>query len=239
MEIIPGKRKNSYLYVYEGYTYNMDNRYSYIYRCAKRRTIECKGVLFKERENFILENSHNHPSEPHIGDILNLKKEMIQMCKETTTTNKEIFDIVSRKNPKAAAHISYNAMRNVLSKEKFKMRPPLPSSVCDLGNLLQNYESVKVIYKGCAISEDNKYSYIFTSDKLLKILEESSEIFIDGTFSVSINYYYFIFVIKIYNFIEISVDNCNCCYSFINVISGCTKSTKFCTVILCSCTIHG
>lgn len=195
MEIIPGKRKNSYLYVYEGYTYNIDNRYPYIYRCAQRRIAACKGVLIKESENFILESSHNHPSEPYVCDILNLKSEMIRMCKETTATNKEIFDTVSRKNPKAAAYISYNAMRNTLSKEKLKMRPPLPSSVCDLGNLLQNYESVKFIYKSCVISEDNKYSYIFTSDKLLKILENSSEIFIDGTFSVSINCFHYLLLI--------------------------------------------
>lgn len=41
------------------------------------------------------------------------------------------------------------------------------------------------------MSEDNKYSYIFTSDKLLKILEKGSEIFVDGTFSVSITRFYF------------------------------------------------
>ena len=28
-------------------------------------------------------------------------------------------------------------MRNILSKEKFKIRPSLPSIVCDLGSLLQ------------------------------------------------------------------------------------------------------
>jgi len=36
------------------------------------------------------------------------------------------------------------------------------------------------------MSEDNKYFYIFTSNKLLKILSESSKIFIHGIFSVSI-----------------------------------------------------
>ncbi|XP_067216201.1 uncharacterized protein [Linepithema humile] len=188
MEIISGKRKGSYLYIYEGYTYNIDKRYNYIYRCAKRRTTACKGVLIKENEKFILDCKHNHSSEPYIADILNLKKEMIQMCKETTITNKEIFDTVSRKNPKAAAFISYNAMRNQLSKEKIKMRPSLPSNVYELDNLLQGYEPTKNIYKGCVISEDNKYSYIFTTDKLLKILEKCSKVFIDGTFSVSINH---------------------------------------------------
>ncbi|XP_071653723.1 uncharacterized protein [Temnothorax longispinosus] len=200
MEIIPGKRKDSYLHVYEGCTYHTDKRYTYIYRCTKRNTTACRGLLIKENEKFILESNHNHPNEPYVFDVLNLKNEMIRMCKETALPNKEIFDTVSRTNPKAAAYISYNSMRNILSKEKLKMRPPLPSSVHDLDNLFQDYEPVKFIYKGCVISEDNKYSYMFTSNKLLKILEKSSEIFIDGTFSVNINCYHFIFVIEIYIF---------------------------------------
>lgn len=89
-----------------------------------------------------------------------------------------------------------DSVRSLLLRERIKIRPSLPSNVRDIGNLLQGYEPIKFIYKGCVISEDNKYSYIFTSDKLLKILEKSSEIFIDGTFSVSI-INYFIFVIKI------------------------------------------
>ncbi|XP_011172197.3 uncharacterized protein LOC105204709 [Solenopsis invicta] len=99
-------------------------------------------------------------------------------------TNKEIFDTISRKNPKAAAFISYNAMRNQLSREKIKMRPSLPTNVYELDSLLRGYEPTINIYKGCVISEDNKCSYMSTTDKLLKILEKCSEIFIDGTFSV-------------------------------------------------------
>ncbi|XP_011876392.1 PREDICTED: uncharacterized protein LOC105566750, partial [Vollenhovia emeryi] len=162
----------------------MDKRYMYLYRCAKRRTTSCRAVLIQENETFILESSHNHSSEPYVFDILNLKTEMIRICKETATSKKEIFDSVCRKNPKAATYLSYNSMINILSKERLKMRPPLPANVCDLDSLLQDYKAVQSIYKGCVISEDNKYSYIFTSNKLLKILENSSEIFIDGTFSV-------------------------------------------------------
>jgi len=115
---------------------------------------------------------------------------MIQMCKKTTATYKEIFDTVSRKNPTVAANISFPAVRSLLVRERIKVRPSLPSTMLHLDSLFKDYESVKLIYKGYVISEDNKYSYIFTSDKLLKILSESSEIFIDGTFSVSIILYY-------------------------------------------------
>jgi len=57
--------------------------------------------------------------------------------------NKEIFDTVFRKNPNAAAYIAYNSMRNMLSKEKLKMHPPLPWSIRDLDSLFEGYESAK------------------------------------------------------------------------------------------------
>ncbi|EGI62553.1 hypothetical protein G5I_09119 [Acromyrmex echinatior] len=183
MEVIPGKRRNSFIYVYEGYKYNIDKRYTHVYRCARRRSHLCRGVLMVQNEKFTLGNTHNHPSEPHVIDIFKLKREMIQMSKHTTATSKEIYNTISQKNQSAAANISYNAMKTLLSREKIKMRPPVPSSVCDLNDLLKEYEFTKSVYKSCIISEDNKYSYIFTTDKLLKLLEKSSEIYVNGTFS--------------------------------------------------------
>jgi len=125
-------------------------------------------------------------------------------------------------------------MRNTLSKEKLKMRPPLPSSICDLDSLFEGYEPVKLIYKSYVISEDNKYSYIFTSDKLLKILNESSEIFIDGTFSVSIIYIYIWACVRacvrvrvcvcVYNnyYISYVITLYTYCTLHLTIISGCT-----------------
>ncbi|XP_018373570.1 PREDICTED: uncharacterized protein LOC108767927 isoform X2 [Trachymyrmex cornetzi] len=184
MEIIPGKRKDSLLYVYQGYTYNLDKRYTHIFRCAKRRITLCSGILIKKNETFLVQREHNHPSDPNTVHVFNLKKQMIEMCKETTATNKDIFDTVSRQNPVAAANISFSAVRSLLLREKNKVRPSLPKDISDFHDFLQHYGPTKYIYKACAISEDNKYSYIFSSDKLLKILEKSCDIFMDGTFAV-------------------------------------------------------
>jgi len=200
MEIISGKKKGTYLYIYEGYTYNIDKRNKYIYHCAKRRIIPCNGSLIKVEERYVLKKKHIHPSEPRVIDIFNLKNEMIHMCKNTTATYKEIFNTISRKNSIVAAKISFPSVRSLLLRERIKLRPLLPSSMSDLDNLLQSYDPIKFIYKSYVISED-KYSYIFTSDKLLKILEKSPEIFIDGTFSVS-NIYIYIYI-YIYNIFRI------------------------------------
>lgn len=77
MEVIPGKRHDTCLYVYEGYTYNIDKRNINIYRGAKRRTAPCRGLLIENDEKFALKYEHNHPSEPYTVDISNLKNEMI------------------------------------------------------------------------------------------------------------------------------------------------------------------
>jgi len=69
----------------------------------------CKKTLFHGsliKERYVLKDKHNHSSEPYVN-IFNLKCEMVQMCRETTATNKEIFDSVSRKNPAVAANISF------------------------------------------------------------------------------------------------------------------------------------
>lgn len=195
MEVICGKRKDSKLYVYEGYAYNSDKRCPYIYRCAKRRTVFCSGVI-EMKEEVILRHAHNHPSDPHIIETYNLKKEMIKISRESGATNKEIFDCISRTNPVAAPTISYCSVRSMLLREKLKFRPPLPQTICDYDSFLQQYDATKLIYKGYALSEDNKYCYIFSTNKLLKILEDSEEMFIDGTFSVSTHHYtlfYFLF----------------------------------------------
>lgn len=198
METIEGKQPGSILYVYNNYTYNMDNRYTYLYRCSKRKTEKCSGLLRKDGESYILERAHNHLDEPYIVQILNMRKEMVRLTLETTKPLKEIFDTVCRSNPTAAAYISYNCMKSILSRQRTKSRPPLPSNLHSLHDILQTYEPIRSIYKGCAVSTDNKIALIFSSDKLLKLLSEVHEVFVDGTFSV-ITFFKYLFVLLCVN----------------------------------------
>jgi len=69
-----------------------------------------------------------------------------------------------------------------------------------LKDCLLKYEPLKEIYKGNVISTNNEIAIIFSTDVLLIALAASTEIYVDGTFSVSIfllNYIYIkmIFVI--------------------------------------------
>ncbi|XP_036141103.1 uncharacterized protein LOC105840333 isoform X3 [Monomorium pharaonis] len=184
MEMIEGKQNGSQLFVYKNYSYCMDKRYDHIFRCSKRKTEKCSGVLKKEGESFTLEIPHNHSEELYILEINNMKKEMIQLSKQTTKSFKDIFDTVCRKNLLAASYISYNNIKSILSRERIKSRPKIPNNLYSLHQQLEIYEPIHRIYKGCAISNDNKVALIFSSDTLLKLLSEAREVFVDGTFSI-------------------------------------------------------
>ncbi|XP_078052139.1 uncharacterized protein LOC144478251 [Augochlora pura] len=68
--------------------------------------------------------------------------------------------------------------------QQIKSRSGLPKTVQSAHEILKNYDVLNEIYKGCAISNDNKYALIFSNTTLLTALENAKEIYMDGTFSV-------------------------------------------------------
>lgn len=71
-----------------------------------------------------------------------------------------------------------------MSRERMKQRPPIPHTFQDLCTDLIKYEWIKEFYKGSVVAQDGTRAAIFSSDKLLEIIQQAQEIFVDGTFSV-------------------------------------------------------
>lgn len=132
IEILEGKQNGSILYVYHNYTYCKDNRYDHIYRCTKRKSERCSGIIEKKGECYNLKHRHNHSEERYIIEIYKMKKEMIRLCKETTLSFKVIFDTVCRTNLLAGAHISYSNMKSIFCRERAKSRPKIPNDLRSL-----------------------------------------------------------------------------------------------------------
>lgn len=185
MEEFSGKKANSRLYVFSGYMYNRDNRYEYIYRCSRRHYFKCKGCLQQDGEMYTLVTEHDHPPDAALSEKLKMKQEMIKMCKNRYTNNKDIFDTISRRYPTAATSVTYNTMRSSLYREKIKYKPLFPVNFLGLHTKLQTYKPLNSIYKGKATSVKNETALIFSTDILLKELAASTEMYLDGTFSVS------------------------------------------------------
>ncbi|XP_071646598.1 uncharacterized protein [Temnothorax longispinosus] len=109
---------------------------------------------------------------------------MLRLSRESLLPLKEIFDNVSRTNPEVAAHISYSSMKSMMARERIKQRPPIPHTFQALCTDLIKYEWIKEFYKGNVVAQDGSRAVIFSSDKLLEIIQQAQEIFVDGTFSV-------------------------------------------------------
>jgi len=99
-----------------------------------------------------------------------MKKEMIQLSKETTKFFKHIFDPVCSTNLRVAPYISYNSMKSILSRHRVTSRPDIPNDLHTLHKQLDTYTPTSNIYKGYATSSDNKIALIFSNNILLNAL---------------------------------------------------------------------
>ncbi|XP_071581238.1 uncharacterized protein [Temnothorax nylanderi] len=185
MEKVPGKRNGTAIFIYDGHVYHSDKRCNGIYRCSSRRGLNCYGVLVRNQdETYTLKTSHNHPSNETTLQEVEMKQEMLRIFRETIMKPKDIFDMVCRRNPVAAKNISYRTMRSFLYREQIRHRPEIPQTIVGLEVALMNYQPTEHIYKGTVLSDSGYRAVLFTTDTLLNALATSTEIFMDGTFSV-------------------------------------------------------
>lgn len=98
MQVIPGRRKETFIYIYDDYVYNVDCRYDNIFRCNTRRTTKCRGSVILQHDNSVhVLQEHNHPRSPFVKEQIEMKEEMLKFSRETSTGLKEIFDTISRR----------------------------------------------------------------------------------------------------------------------------------------------
>lgn len=98
MEKVAGKRSGTVVFVYCGYTYHIDKRCNGIYRCASRRSLNCYAVLVRNQdETYTLKVPHNHPANETMIQEIEMKQEMLRICRETIMRPKDIFDMVCRR----------------------------------------------------------------------------------------------------------------------------------------------
>ncbi|XP_029667649.1 uncharacterized protein LOC115238188 [Formica exsecta] len=185
MEEFKGKSKNSTVYVYAGYTYHIDKRLQNVYRCSTRRNTGCRGfVSVSENDKVTVCSLHDHPPNDMMIRILNLKREMYRLCQESVQPIKKIFDDVCESDCEAAMYLSYPSIKSTLNRKRSEYKPPIPNSFASLSLELEKYDACKDIYKGNVIAEDGSMGLLFSSNELLNGLNESAELFVDGTFSI-------------------------------------------------------
>ncbi|TGZ46497.1 Uncharacterized protein DBV15_11691, partial [Temnothorax longispinosus] len=183
MEILPGRQKGTHTYVYDDYLYSKDNRYDNVFRCNSRRTTKCPGNAIVQ-DNKVTLKEHNHPKLPFIKAQLEMKEEMLRLSRETNTGLKEIFDSICRRNPDAGQYLSFATIRCSMHREREKSRPSVPNTLESLYDILENSDIIQNIYKDKVVTTDGKSAIILSTNYLLQALSSTTEIYVDGTFSV-------------------------------------------------------
>lgn len=97
MEIIPGRKMGTHIYIYDDYLYCMDSRYDNVFRCNSRKSTKCPGNVVLQDNNIKVLKEHNHPKLPFIKLRNEMKEEMLKLVRETHMGLKEIFDTVCRR----------------------------------------------------------------------------------------------------------------------------------------------
>ena len=77
-------------------------------------------------------------------------------------------------------------MESILTRERAKVLPRLPTDASKYAEILSNYVPSQTIYKGEVRSQDGGVANLFSTDKLKNYLNEAILISIDGTFAVII-----------------------------------------------------
>lgn len=72
-----------------------------------------------------------------------------------------------------------------MQRERLKSRPPIPDTLALLYDILENSGIMQNIYKESLITTDGKTAIIFSTNYLLQALSSATNIYVDGTFSVS------------------------------------------------------
>lgn len=76
-------------------------------------------------------------------------------------------------------------MRSVMTRERCRHRPPIPRTFQAMATELDKLDCIKDFYKGSVVAQDGSMAAIFSSNKLLELIQRGQEIFVDGTFSVN------------------------------------------------------
>jgi len=98
MEKICGKRPGTIIYVHNDFTYNKDSRNLNILQCNTRRSSKCPGTLKIDKDGKVhLLQNHTHIQIKWKVKQSIMKQEMLQLCRDTSLSLKEIFDNVCRK----------------------------------------------------------------------------------------------------------------------------------------------
>lgn len=85
-----------------------------------------------------------------------------------------------------AEHFPQAQLHSLMQKHRRRNVPPLPASMLELKNSIQDFYAVNEVYRDFAQGQDGSVALIFITDTMKEALKECTVLLADGTFKVSI-----------------------------------------------------
>ena len=87
----------------------------------------------------------------------------------------------------AAANVTLRSIRSSMERERARTRPRVPATLAELDPVLREFDQTRPIYRGMARGRDGSVALVLGTNLMLPRLSTATEIFMDGTFRVSIH----------------------------------------------------
>ncbi|CAF1040298.1 unnamed protein product [Didymodactylos carnosus] len=196
--------RNKPLLMFNGYNYTVDkttDEKTY-WKCAHCRTIKCKGRIHTDVNNttVLLENSdHNHPPSAVSNEVRSFEDKVRSRAVNTNESTQDVINnCLKNVSDQMVARIPdfKHIKRNIQRQRQKNDFPPIPHD--------KNFNTIPAELTTTMRHDkflqfdsgpgDNRL-IIFSSTDQLKILEDTEEVFIDGTFKVTPVIFYQLYTI--------------------------------------------
>lgn len=74
-----------------------------------------------------------------------------------------------------------------MQKARRKNVPPTPRNLREMADILEEYEPIRGVYRGCAVGVDGSLALVFIHESMIEPLSKCSQLFTDGTFKVKLS----------------------------------------------------
>lgn len=88
-------------------------------------------------------------------------------------------------SPNVGQYLSFPSVRCSMHRERMKSRPPTPYTLVSLRDMLERSDMLKDFYKRSIITTSGSIAIILSTNDLIDALSSTTEIYVDGTLSVS------------------------------------------------------
>lgn len=184
-KIIEGCRKNSKLYICDGFAYVRDKetKSGLCLKCRKHNKL-CPGRSVIMNNTLRITRPHSCIANEDEIEVIKFKSQVKRNAEDSVYSLRAVFDSAAANCP-VADQISYPEVENIMAKRRRSNLPRLPSTIQEAVQLIKENDRYKRSLKAEVFVNEN-VALIFAHEEMIKLVNENNILFcqFDATFSV-------------------------------------------------------